>query len=44
MSLRSRTTPKGTESFFDCILAVRNSGRIRIKRIDEERWLILECL
>jgi predicted nucleic acid-binding protein len=37
--LRSRTTPKGTESFIDGILAAQQSKRIRIERIGEERWL-----
>ena len=37
--LRSRTTPKGTESFIDGILAAKQSNRIRIERIGEERWL-----
>jgi predicted nucleic acid-binding protein len=37
--LRSRTTPKGTESFIDGILAAQQSNRIRIERIGEERWL-----
>jgi predicted nucleic acid-binding protein len=37
--LRSRTTPKGTESFIDGILAAQKSDRIRIERIGEERWL-----
>ncbi len=37
--LRSRTTPKGTESFIDGILAAQQSKKIRIERIGEERWL-----
>jgi len=37
--LRSRTTPKGTESFIDGILAAQQNNRIRIERIGEEIWL-----
>ena len=37
--LRLRTTPKGTESFIDGILAAQRSDRIRVERIGEERWL-----
>lgn len=36
--LRARTTPKGTESFIDGILAAQQSERVRIERIGEERW------
>lgn len=36
--LRARTTPKGTESFIDGILAAQRSERVRIERIDEGRW------
>ncbi|CAG0964964.1 type II toxin-antitoxin system VapC family toxin [Geobacter sp.] len=36
--LRARTTPKGTESFIDGILAAQRSERVRIERIGEERW------
>jgi predicted nucleic acid-binding protein len=37
--LRSRTTPAGTESFVGGILTAANKGRVRVERIDEERWL-----
>jgi uncharacterized protein len=36
--LRSRTTPKGTESFIDGILAAEQGGRIILERITAERW------
>lgn len=36
--LRSRTTPAGTESFIEGLLAAHRSGRVRIERIGEERW------
>ncbi len=37
--LRSRTTPKGTESFIDGILAAQRGERVRIETVGEERWL-----
>ena len=37
--LRSGTTPKGTETLIDGILAAQKGGRIDIERITEERWL-----
>lgn len=36
--LRSRTTPTGTESFIEGILAAERGGRVQIERISEERW------
>jgi predicted nucleic acid-binding protein len=36
--LRARTTPKGTESFIDGILAAERNQRVIIERITAERW------
>ena len=36
--LRSRTTPKGTETLIDGIFAATHSGRMLVERVTEERW------
>lgn len=37
--LRARTTPKGTESFIEGILAARSRDMVRLEHIGTERWL-----
>ena len=37
--LRARTTPQGTESFIDAILAAQSRERVRIEHIGTDRWL-----